>query len=157
MTKLNLINWPSPGFIGGSEPVYRDTGEGGLFAYATWSLENVKQDCFIDVTPSMNFGDVRVASVGPDEKLFRWQTKNYEELSNSNRPFDEQIEKMISNTVPAMGAVFLGSTSFSLFDDKVGEFFIVTEDALTEEGLAIVKALETVYGSKATYSTYLDT
>lgn len=156
MTKLNLIKWPSIA-VEGNEPIYRDTGEGGLFAYATWSLENVKQDCFIDVAPSMNFGDVRIASVGPDEKLFRWQTKNYEELSNSNQTFQEQQEKLISNTVLTMGAVFLGSTSSSLFDDNTGEYFIVTESALTSEGLAIIKALEGAYGAKATYSTYLDT
>lgn len=155
--KTNLIAWPFPVYDGGAEPPYRDTGEGGLFAYATWSLEDVKQDCHIDVRPYMNFGDVRVQSVGPDEKLFRWQDKNYQEISNSGKPFDEQYNAIATNIVPAMVAVFLGSTSASLFNDNSGDYFVVTEDSLTEEGLALVKALEGIYGSKATYSTYLDT
>lgn len=138
--EVQLVDWATPSYEDGG---YRNTGEGGMFAYATWSLDGVKHNCFIESSPFMSHPDVIVASVGPDAEDFKAQARY-------SRCDDDQ------NMVSAPIVIYLGSTADSLYDDHYGDFFTVTKDTLTEQGRGIVEALEALYGP-ATFTTYLDT
>lgn len=70
---MNMINWPI-------DTQYIDTGEGGLFAIATW--EGVRKECMVMTNPSIEVNDTRVASHGPDAGLFEEQAREIAQRSN---------------------------------------------------------------------------
>lgn len=145
---MTLLNWPTWSEDSG----YRDTGEGGLFAYAVWA--SPKSECIVDVHPNLFMGDVLVRADGPLRSELEAQRREFSRGMNAEDVNYERL--MISSAVTLGTVVFLGSTSGSFFDDRGGDYFTASRDSLTEAGLAVVSALETVYGP-ATYLTYLDT
>jgi hypothetical protein len=145
---MTLLNWPDWSKDSG----YRDSGEGGLFAYAVWAAP--KAECSVDVRPSLFKGDVLVNAIGPLRAEFDAQERRYR---NGSSGADVNYKDLTLSTAVTLGTVvFLGSTAGSFFDDRSGEYFIATETALTETGIAVVSNLEAIYG-EATFLTYLDT
>lgn len=147
---MTLVNWPGwdPDFG------YRDSGEGGLFAYAVWDLP-AETDCVVDTHPALGLGDVRVAAHGP-------LRPDFEEQDVRNRSADwgtaESYSAHEHHVEASFGTVvFLGSTGGSFFSEHRGEYFSVTAEDLTETGTTLVATLSTVYGSEPTFVTYLDT
>lgn len=145
---MTLLNWPTWSEDSG----YRDSGEGGLFAYAVW--DTPKADCYMDVHPSLFKGDALVRADGPLRGEFDEQVRDFtNEMSRADFDYDRAT---LSSAVTLGTVVFLGSTSGSFFDDRVGDYFTASRDSLTEAGLTVISALEAIYGP-ATYLTYLDT
>lgn len=145
---MALINWPELG----EASAYRDSGEGGLFAYAVWAPQ--KDECFVDVRPAMTVPDVLVRAVGPEASEFTEQSKEYNSLVSGR---DMNYYEATLRSLASFGTVVqLGSTGASLYSEQAGDYFYVTREGLTEAGLALIETLEAVYG-EATFVTYLDT
>ena len=143
----SLVEWGN-----GSINDYRDTGEGGLFAYAVWSTP--KAECFMDVHPMLPAGDVLVDAIGPAGNDF---TDAQKKLSSSYGHSDADHYKVFMDTSTVTGTVlFLGSVNESLHSESVGEYYRVARDTLTVEGGTIVDAISASYG-EPTFLTYLDT
>lgn len=145
---MTFVNWAH------DDEGYRDSGEGGLFAYAVWP--EPKMTCFGDVHPQMPAPDVLVDATGPLAMEFRAQRSNVDadDYNDSNegysaKEFDLQIS---TGTV-----VFLGSTGASLFREYGGSYFHVTSESLTDAGRIVIETLTAAYGSEPTFVTYLDT
>lgn len=143
-----FVNWPV------DDETYRDSGEGGLFAYAVWAEPNA--DCFIDVHPQMPAPDVLVAAVGPMVEDFRLQRFNNSDRDYGNGP-DSYSAEQFDLQVATGSVVFLGSTGGSYFQERGGSYFSVTADVLTETGRSVVDTLTAAYGTEPTFVTYLDT
>lgn len=147
---MTFVNWPFSDDLG-----YRDSGEGGLFAYAAWpTFEDA--ECHIDAMPQIPLADVLVAAHGSLDEDFKLQARDYHRRDNSGE--EVSYEEMMFDLQIALGAVvFLGSTSASLYSERNGEYFSVTADSLTEKGKAMIDALTAAYGVEPTFLTYLDT
>jgi len=143
---MNLVTWPASDYDGFG---YRDSGEGGLFAYAVWPAQD--GECSVDVRPQMPLADVLVSARGPLHEDFEDQRRSYH--YDSKADYEVQMYRLQEE---AGTVVFLGSTSASLHDEGNG-YFEMTADSLTPEGLAVVTALSAAYGTEATFVTYLDT
>lgn len=145
---MTFVNWPH------DDEAYRDSGEGGLFAYAVWA--EPKAECFTDVHPQMPAPDVLVDATGPLAIDFRAQRSivNSDEYSDSDEGYSA---KELDLQISVGAAVLLGSTGASLFREYGGSYFHVTADFLTDAGRSVVEALTTAYGSEPTFVTYLDT
>lgn len=141
---MTLVNWPAP-----ADP-YRDTGEGGLFAYAVW--DHPDTNCVVDAFPQFGMADVMVRAVGPLAETFERMERNY--LRNSGGSYEDTY---LDSLTGVGSAIFLGSTGSSLFNENVGEYFIVDAGALNDAGRTVVDALSAAYGSEPTFITYLDT
>lgn len=142
---MTLLNWPD----WSEDSSYRDSGEGGLFAYAVWDAP--KGECIVDVHPTLFTGDVLLRADGPLRSEFDAQRRNFNTGSGSD------YDRLMLSTAVTLGTVvLLGSTGGSFYNDHLGDYFSASRDSLTEAGLAVVTALEAVYGP-ATYLTYLDT
>lgn len=142
----NLVNWPTYNDLN-----WRDSGEGGLFAYAVW--DTVKADCMVDVHPTMGAGDVLVQANGPLRRAFDDQYNDY----SMDRDYTDYRAHWARHLVTAGTVVFLGSTGGSFYSDAQGEYFNVDYVDLTAEGVRIIDTLNAVYGQKATFVTFLDT
>lgn len=150
-TELNLVNWH--GFSG-----YEGTGEGGLFAYAVWSLGEIFNSLsgpVLNSFPQLTSADVLTGIHGAEARRFQAADQNLSQL-RANAPLDglELEEYRTAPKIPV--AVFLGATDSSLFSEYLGEYFSVDALKLTEEGERLIDALEAVYGP-ATFLTFLDT
>jgi len=150
-TELKLIDWYS-------DASCRDTGEGGLFAYAVWSLSEAFESMagpVLDSFPQLLSGDVLAAARGPEAAHFEQTNRDYGQLQRE-ADFDH-MELEIYRAAPVTPVVvFLGATDASLFSESYGEYFAVDSSTLTREGVALISALEAVYGA-ATFLTFLDT
>lgn len=145
---MTLLNWPNWSEDSG----YLDTGEGGLFAYAVWA--SPKSECIVDVHPNLFMGDVLVQADGPLRSEFSAQRREF--MTGVNGA-DFNYERLMFSSAVSLGTVvFLGSTGGSFYDDRAGAYFTASRNSLTDAGLAVISALEAVYGP-ATYLTYLDT
>lgn len=149
---MDFVNWPT------DWDVWRDSGEGGLFAYVVWGTVDGSwvagsKHCNIDVKPQIPIGDVLVSALGPLKDEFKDQGREFSELT---REYTEQGYALASLEVQVevSTAVFLGSTRSSLHN--AGDYFSVGADDLTDEGKALVAALTAAYG-EPTFLTYLDT
>lgn len=145
---MDFVNWPH------DDEAYRDSGEGGLFAYAVWPEAEMK--CFADVSPQMPAPDVLVDATGPLAIDFRAQRSivNSDEYSDSDEGY---TAKEFDLQISTGAVVFLGSTGASLFREYGGSYFHVTAEALTVDGRNVVDALTAAYGAEPTFVTYLDT
>lgn len=145
---MTFVNWPH------DDEAYRDSGEGGLFAYAVWPES--KMACFGDVQPQMPAPDVLVDATGPLAIDFRAQRSivNSDEYSDSD---EGHTAKEFDLQISTGSVVFLGSTGASLFREYGGSYFHVTSAALTDAGRTVVETLTAAYGSEPTFVTYLDT
>lgn len=147
---MTFVNWPFP-----DDQDYRDSGEGGLFAYVAWPTFD-DAECHIDAMPQIPLADVLVAAHGSLDEDFRLQARDYRRRDNSGE--EVSYEEMMFDLQIALGTVvFLGSTSASLYSERKGEYFSATADSLTAEGRAVVDALSAAYGVEPTFLTYLDT
>jgi hypothetical protein len=145
---MTFVNWPV------DNEAYRDSGEGGLFAYAVWPES--KMACFVDVHPQMPAPDVLVDASGPLATDFRSQRSNVNDSDYSDS--DESYSAKEFDLQISTGAVvFLGSTGASLFREHGGSYFHVTSEALTDVGRTVIETLTAAYGSEPTFVTYLDT
>lgn len=142
---MQLVNWP--GSYDDSE--YRDTGEGGLFAYAVWNLPP-KNECTVDTAPALAKADVLVDAIGPLFTDFAHQSRGLSRTGDFD--LDEHNSEISLGTV-----VFLGSTGASLYDEHDGDYFKVVRESLTEDGTKLVNTLTNHYGTEPTFVTYLDT
>lgn len=125
---------------------WQDTGEGGLFAYAVVreNSDNAvapreRGGCCVDVHNTLNRPDVQVW--GPS----LW-TPLYGNDMRDQRSM--QSESLIAS-------VFLGATNQALYSENEGDYFRVSEESLTEDGKAIVRALSLL--GQVEYLTFLDT
>jgi hypothetical protein len=145
---MTFVNWPF------DDEAYRDSGEGGLFAYAVWPES--KMACFGDVRPQIPAPDVLVDATGPLAIDFRAQRSNISENDYSDS--DEGYSaKEFDLQVSVGSVVFLGSTGASLFSERGGSYFHATSEALTDAGRTVIETLTAAYGSEPTFVTYLDT
>lgn len=143
-----FVNWPY------DDENYRDSGEGGLFAYAVWP--EAKMACFSDVHPQMPAPDVLVDATGPLAIDFRAQRSiiNADDYGDSDESYSaKEFDLQISTG----SVILLGSTGASLFSERGGSYFHVTSEALTNAGRIVMEALTAAYGSEPTFVTYLDT
>lgn len=145
MSTVNEVNW--------NFDTHRDTGEGGLFAYAVFPKPE-KFECFMDVHPTINHWDVVIAAVGPMSADFREAEQIF--YADMSKPLDERPDNWLEAAVQIGAIVFLGSTNASLWSENEAHYFTVTRDTLTGKGVAMMDALAAVYG-EPTYVTFLDT
>lgn len=59
--------------------------------------------------------------------------------------------------VPVSGAVYLGSSGGSWYDDEADEYWCADKADLTEKGRTLIQALEELYGGPCRLMTVLDT
>ena len=142
----DTVNWPATGY--GDEDGYRDSGEGGLMVYAVWGYITAPShlnDVYLDT------GEVLVSAKGPLAELInhhQQEARKSESLDRGDWNFR------------VSAAVLISSTDESIYGETFtsgGEYFSVERSDLTESGLAIVTALEALYGEPATLVTFLDT
>lgn len=140
----NMVKWPFAHIAYRyTEPVYdqwADTGEGGLYAWAVVrETEDNSPDsrnsggCVVTTTSALVNPDTQVG--GPE--LWGWENDEPDAV-----------------TEPLIATVFLGATNQSLVWGE-SDYFQVTENDLTDEGKAIVKALSHL--GKVDILTFLDT
>lgn len=149
-TGLDLVNWY--GF-----PGYEGTGEGGLFAYAVWSLIDLfaGPGPVLNSFPQLTSADVLAGVNGEEDYLFQAADRNLARLRSTTSLDELEFEEFrAAPKVPV--SVFLGATDSSLFSEDLGEYFSVDVMKLTEKGDRLIDALEAVYGP-ATFLTFLDT
>ena len=150
----SLVNWPSWNYEDTDD--WRDTGEGGLFAYAVWS-NDTKHECVVDVYPRIGVADVLAGVRGPLSGEFYNQNSEFSGAMNEVFRDRTPAEVVYYETQIAVDNVlFLGSTSGSWFADYLGEYFTVDTEDLTDEGRNIINAISALYG-EPTFLTYLDT
>lgn len=142
----NFVNWP-----GFSDPEWRNTGEGGLYAYAVW--DDVAKECFVDTFPRISVADVFIAAHGPLSSDFGEQYRRYAH----DHDYTDYEARDHRHEISFDAVLFVGSTIGSFYSDHAGSYFSVDRIDLNPEGLRVIETLEAVYGSKATFVTYLDT
>lgn len=85
-------------------------------------------------------------------------------LDEHKGPEDARLRRALIQTmgsddvsVPMLAAVFLGSTSHSLWDEAAGQYFEVTFAHLTQDGKLLYELWQRVYGVEPVLLTFLDT
>lgn len=149
-TELDLVSWDYAN--------YQGTGEGGLFAYAVWSLDEVFNSLsgpVLNSFPQLTQEDVLAGVKGAEAAYFWKRADNLQRLRYSFSNDELELEEF-RRAVKTPVTVFLGATDSSLYDESLGEYFAVDRENLTDRGLTLITALEAVYGP-ATYLTFLDT
>jgi len=136
----NFVNFPPLG------KGWVDSGEGGL-SVALLVTDNDKfEQCYAD-----NYCFVSVYNVmlsGPREaELF----PNYE-VSNWQEQDDSRYR-----SIPLNACIAIGSTKNSLWHETEEEYFMATEQDLTEDGKALLGLLRKLYGNRVHILTLLDT
>jgi hypothetical protein len=129
----NFVNWPT------SED-YRDTGEGGLWAYAFWLANNHDAACC---------GVTSVIALPQQDVVL-----NYDSLVYPPIGYGREDEAAYYGA-PVIGALLLGSTFNSLANDD--DYFMVSYSDLTPPGQAVIDKLNNLYNRQAVIVTYLDT
>lgn len=148
-TELDLVAWDYANYDG--------TGEGGLFAYAVWSLTDVfaGPGPVLNSFPQLTNADVLAGAKGAEAARFEAAQRNLSRLRRNTSLDELELEEFrTAETTPVI--VFLGATDTSLYSEYYGEYFAVDGATLTERGAALIAGLEAVYGP-ATFLTFLDT
>ena len=148
-TGLDLVAWDYANYDG--------TGEGGLFAYAVWSLTDLfaGPGPVLNSFPQLKNDDVLAGAKGAEATRFEAAQRNLERLRRNTSLDELELEEFrTAETTPVI--VFLGATDTSLYSEYYGEYFAVDGATLTERGAALIAGLEAVYGP-ATFLTFLDT
>lgn len=155
MAKHNLestVNWPVTSYYGDEDEQgygYRNSGEGGLMVYAVWGYITAPS-CLNDVY--LDTSEVLVSAEGPLAELISRHQKEAQSADVVGGGGDWNLR--------VSAAVLISSTGESIYGESFtgsGDYFSVDRSDLTESGLAIVTALEALYGEPATLVTFLDT
>lgn len=164
MDAFTLINWPT------GDDRYRDTGEGGMFAYAVVTTADVslKEACTVDVAHYLTRPDVCVSREAELWEPFDYHASGSTRLHNvrarleqlGEHKFKDSLNRMIGEdelSVPLRAALYLGSTSASLSLADGGGYFEATYGDLTPAGRALCESLSAAYGTSPQIVTFLDT
>ena len=153
---MELVRWPTP--VEG----YRDTGEGGLYAFALWETPPEADNCHVDFIPRVDLWDVATGFHGPLAPALREAEsdtlKALEEASRIPGYLESAAYAEAGVALSTVNVIVpLGSTGASLYSEEKGEYFSVEGMRdLTPPGCALLATLAAIYG-KPTYATFLDT
>lgn len=132
------MNFPSP-----LSPHLEDGGEGGAYVAMAVPEEGDENDaCCVDVSIQLTEPDVLL---NPGWVADVWGD------GLSGTAYSERT------SLPPRAAVFLDSTSASLWDERAGNYWCARPDDLTEEGKILYDMLRRVNGVEPLLLTLLDT
>lgn len=132
------MNLPSP-----LSPNLEDSGEGGMYVIvAVTEEEDARNECRVDVNilltePDALLSPGRVADVWGD--------------GMSNVAYPDRM------SLPLRAAVFLGSTSVSLWDEAAGNYWCASPEDPTDDGRVLYDMLRRMNGVEPVLLTFLDT
>lgn len=134
----NLVSFPSP-----LSPHLEDSGEGGMYAIMVVPKGGGAPDlCSVGVNIQLTDPDILI-------NLDRMR-----DVWGDGGPSSVHAEP---GSLPLRAAVFLGSTSSSLWDEEAGNYWYARPDDLTEDGRVLHDALRCIHGAEPLLLTFLDT
>jgi hypothetical protein len=132
MSEPRLVAWPE-------SDAWRDTGEGGLFAWLVVPAKEYDTAATVDCWAMLSDPDVAL---------------NHKDLWPHAGSFSREEDE---NSAPLAAAVFLGSTRASLWNDEGGTYFIATAGDLTKAGADLHALLYELFGVRPLIATFLVT